>query len=332
MIKSAFYKIIIISVLIIVACGYMIFYHKKYDYVAGVYIGQTYYEKINSKDKIYSNNTDSFWDDKYKLNQVKGNNYEMKNYIFHFPNSVNSFIKGHTYSYLGISQYDYIIKALLVKNNDLLLQQNRLNEKLENLKKLENYIFKFEPNTKNIRLYEYEINQAYIETSQNKDLIVDLINQLEDVISKFKKEKIELKTTIAKFEKERLKKDFELERIHNDRIEAINREVNSNINNQRFNYKTNKPRNDFKIEKSYEFEYLKSKNYNTIDDYKYNTTNYNSSSGTNSNHVFVEGYTKSNGTYVQGYYRTAPNSSIYDNFSTKPNINPYTGEIGTVKP
>jgi hypothetical protein len=38
------------------------------------------------------------------------------------------------------------------------------------------------------------------------------------------------------------------------------------------------------------------------------------------------------GTYVPGHYRTAPNSTNRDNFSTKPNINPYTGEPGWIKP
>jgi hypothetical protein len=48
--------------------------------------------------------------------------------------------------------------------------------------------------------------------------------------------------------------------------------------------------------------------------------------------VHVKGYTKSNGTYVDSYYRTAPNETINDNWSTKPNVNPYTGKIGTVSP
>lgn len=52
----------------------------------------------------------------------------------------------------------------------------------------------------------------------------------------------------------------------------------------------------------------------------------------NANHVYVNGYTKSNGTYVQGYYRTAPNSTINDNFSTAPNVNPYTGKQGSITP
>lgn len=45
--------------------------------------------------------------------------------------------------------------------------------------------------------------------------------------------------------------------------------------------------------------------------------------------VYVSGYYKSNGTYVQPHYRSSPNSTVLDNYSTKGNINPYTGQIGT---
>ena len=45
--------------------------------------------------------------------------------------------------------------------------------------------------------------------------------------------------------------------------------------------------------------------------------------------TYVNGYTRSNGTYVQGYYRTTPNSSRNDNYSTVGNTNPYTGTSGT---
>jgi len=44
---------------------------------------------------------------------------------------------------------------------------------------------------------------------------------------------------------------------------------------------------------------------------------------------YVSGYTKSNGTYVQGYHRTVANNTVYDNYSTAPNVNPYTGKTGT---
>jgi hypothetical protein len=45
--------------------------------------------------------------------------------------------------------------------------------------------------------------------------------------------------------------------------------------------------------------------------------------------VHVHGYTKKDGTYVQPYTRTHENSTQRDNFSTKGNVNPYTGKVGT---
>jgi hypothetical protein len=45
--------------------------------------------------------------------------------------------------------------------------------------------------------------------------------------------------------------------------------------------------------------------------------------------VYVSGYTKSNGTYVQPHYRTSPNSTRNDNYSTVGNVNPYTSQEGT---
>lgn len=47
----------------------------------------------------------------------------------------------------------------------------------------------------------------------------------------------------------------------------------------------------------------------------------------------VRGYYKpSTGTYVQPHYRSSPNSSRYDNYSTRGNYNPYTGKKGSTSP
>jgi hypothetical protein len=43
----------------------------------------------------------------------------------------------------------------------------------------------------------------------------------------------------------------------------------------------------------------------------------------------VRGYTRSNGTYVNSYQRSSPNSTVQDNYSYKGNSNPYTGAVGT---
>ncbi|MDG1153679.1 MAG: hypothetical protein P8N25_02340 [Alphaproteobacteria bacterium] len=46
--------------------------------------------------------------------------------------------------------------------------------------------------------------------------------------------------------------------------------------------------------------------------------------------TYVNGYYKKNGTYVKGHYRSSPNHNKSDNWSTKGNINPYTGKSGTL--
>ena len=45
--------------------------------------------------------------------------------------------------------------------------------------------------------------------------------------------------------------------------------------------------------------------------------------------VRVRGYFRSNGTYVRPHYRSNPDGNFWNNWSTYPNINPYTGAIGT---
>jgi opacity protein-like surface antigen len=48
--------------------------------------------------------------------------------------------------------------------------------------------------------------------------------------------------------------------------------------------------------------------------------------------VRVRGYTRSDGTYVAPHYRSSPNGTTSDNYSTRGNINPYTGQVGTRDP
>ena len=56
----------------------------------------------------------------------------------------------------------------------------------------------------------------------------------------------------------------------------------------------------------------------------------NISSGINNNVVYQQGYTRSNGTYVEGHYKTVRNNTNWDNFSTVGNVNSFTGTIGTI--
>ena len=55
-------------------------------------------------------------------------------------------------------------------------------------------------------------------------------------------------------------------------------------------------------------------------------------SATASAQVHVRGYTTKSGTYVAPHYRSSPDSSKLNNWSTKGNVNPYTGQVGTKDP
>jgi len=46
----------------------------------------------------------------------------------------------------------------------------------------------------------------------------------------------------------------------------------------------------------------------------------------------VGSYYRHDGTYVKSYYRSSPNYTRMDNYSTQGNYNPYTGSYGTRNP
>ena len=46
---------------------------------------------------------------------------------------------------------------------------------------------------------------------------------------------------------------------------------------------------------------------------------------------YVHGYYRNNGTYVQPYHRSTPDSTVTNNYSYEGNINPYTGSVGSHK-
>jgi hypothetical protein len=48
--------------------------------------------------------------------------------------------------------------------------------------------------------------------------------------------------------------------------------------------------------------------------------------------VYHDGFTRQNGTYVQPHYQSAPDHGYNNNWSTSPNVNPYTGQQGARAP
>ena len=59
------------------------------------------------------------------------------------------------------------------------------------------------------------------------------------------------------------------------------------------------------------------------------STPYQSRSTNRYGDVHVRGHFRDDGTYVPPHYRTHQNHTIADNYSTYPNVNPHTGEVGT---
>lgn len=47
---------------------------------------------------------------------------------------------------------------------------------------------------------------------------------------------------------------------------------------------------------------------------------------------YVQGYYRSNGTYVQPYWRSDPDGNPFNNFTYPGNLNPYTGEVALGNP
>lgn len=48
--------------------------------------------------------------------------------------------------------------------------------------------------------------------------------------------------------------------------------------------------------------------------------------------TYVQPHVRRDGTYVEGHFRSAPDSNRLNNYSSQGNFNPYTGERGTVNP
>lgn len=44
--------------------------------------------------------------------------------------------------------------------------------------------------------------------------------------------------------------------------------------------------------------------------------------------TYVNGYRRSDGTYVQPHHRSDPDGNPYNNYSHRGSVNPYTGERG----
>lgn len=62
------------------------------------------------------------------------------------------------------------------------------------------------------------------------------------------------------------------------------------------------------------------------------SSGYHASRSSRAGAVHVHGYTTRSGRYVQPHMRTAPDHTRRNNWSSRGNVNPYTGKVGTKDP
>ena len=55
---------------------------------------------------------------------------------------------------------------------------------------------------------------------------------------------------------------------------------------------------------------------------------YQPSYGSGASSAYVRPYLRRDGSYVPGHYRSSPDGNLCNNWSTWPNVNPYTGKPG----
>lgn len=71
--------------------------------------------------------------------------------------------------------------------------------------------------------------------------------------------------------------------------------------------------------------YNSNRGYNSGSNFGYGT-------GSNSSSHYVQPHINSNGGYTSGHYQTNPNNTTLDNYGTRSNYNPYTGQTGRRNP
>ena len=314
-------KIFSIITLFFLLVGYIVFIHKQSEFVAGEYRHYTLYEEYQARQKFVDYSAKAYEKDIYNIRTVKNKLISETEIIDKYRIKIKSYCDSLyliSNSVPDYNRYTLNLKKLILKidyQKAIILNfENELNE-------LDKYISKLERDIVSIKMYKSDITNCY-----------SFIKSIDSTANKYKSS-LSFIQGIAELKSLRLEKEI----LESREIERQNLIVElkrkRELENQKTEYYTEYSSNN------YDSDYSR---YNSTKSFDLPTTYYSTPSissypssfysiNTNPNHVEVNGYYKSNGTYVEPYIRTAPNSTIRDNFSTSPNLNPYTGKIGTIK-
>tara|TARA_R110000868_G_scaffold121097_4_gene321350 strand:- start:4598 stop:5593 length:996 start_codon:yes stop_codon:yes gene_type:complete len=325
----------LILTFLILLFGYIIFINKQSELVAGEYRYYTLYEEYQATEKIVDYSANAYEKDIYNLKSLKNNLIKETEILDKYRIKLNSYYDSINLISNTVPDYNrYVsnLKKLKWKINnqkDIILNfENQLNE-------LDKYIYKLERDILSIKMYNSDIENvnSYLKSIDSTAKKYNSSLSFIKGIAELKGMKLE-KEILEKKEIERQNLIAEIEREREIELENQQSKTYSDYSNS--NYNSRNSSNSY-VSDYYRYETIK--NYDLPTSYyatpnisvPSNSVNSFYSTNTNPNHVPVDGYYKSNGTYVEPYTRTAPNTTIIDNFSTSPNLNPYTGKIGTIK-
>jgi hypothetical protein len=313
--KRAF---LIITFLILLV-GYIVFIHKQSEFVAGEYRYYTLYEEYQAKEKYVDYSAKAFEKDIYNLNTLKDKLISETEILDKYLIKLNSYydsINLISNTVPDYKRYTTNLKELKLKINN----QKEIILNFENdLHKLDDYISKLERDILSIKMYKSDIAKVN-SVLKSIDSTAKKYNSSLALIQGFS----ELKG--LKLEKEILEQR-EIERLNQIAKNEREIELESNQNKTQKEYTPNSYVTDYSRYENTKRYDLPITYYSTPSVSSYPSSFY--STNTNPNVIQVDGYYKSNGTYVEPHIRTAPNSTVKDNFSFYGNLNPSTGQIGT---
>jgi len=319
-------SIIILTIIAVFWILFSIFLYKQPEYVAGEYRYYTKYEKYKAKEKSIDFSSKAYNEDKYNLKRLKDITEKEIDKLDKYRTKLVSINYKIYNSNNTVSDYENYFKILEELVKEIKISQDYYNWQKNDLYDLSKFIRKIEKDLYSIKLYEADISH-----------VSSVVNSMDSTASKYLNSTKLLKYASAskglklvkQIEKEKSRKrQVLIARIEQEKdLEKKIKEKSIDSYNSYSNYSSSDDTYNIRLTSSY------SKIHTPISP---NYSNYNFSSkfystSTNPNHVKVDGYHKSDGTYVKPYIRTAPNNTIIDNFSTSPNLNPYTGKIGTIK-
>ncbi len=320
-------KTFLTIVFLILFVGYIIFIHKQSEFVAGDYRYYTLYEEYQAKDKFIDYSAKAYEKDIYNLKFLKTKLISETEILDKYNQALTLYNDSINITNNSINDYNRYISNLKELKLKINYQRIIVSNFESDLNELDKYISKLERDILSIKMYKSEISNinSFLKTidltTKKYNLSISLIQYAAATKSLKLEKEIQEKT-------ERLNSIAEIER----KIELEKKLSETYSDYSSNNYDSRYSSNNY-ISNYSQYEYTKS--YDLPTPY-YSTPSVSVpssfySTNTNPNHVQVDGHYKSNGTYVEPYTRTAPNSTIRDNFSTSPNLNPYTGKIGTIK-